>query len=168
MNFSIPLLVTGVLYTLAYFFYARYIAGILGIDRHRATPSVTLQDNVDYVPTRLGVVFSHHFASIAGGGPILGPTLALIYGYQITLVWLMVGCIFFGAVHDFVALFISVREGGKSVAEVARQSFGNRGFFLFIAFTVVMLIMVVVAFHDSGAGLTVVTVWDKRKRSNPA
>ncbi|MFH1537442.1 MAG: carbon starvation CstA family protein [bacterium] len=146
MNISIPLLITMPLFLLAYYVYARYIARILGLDASRPTPAVELCDNVDYVPTKLGVVFSHHFASIAGGGPILGPTLGLIYGYNITFLWLLIGCIFFGAVHDFTALFVSVRERGRSMAEVARKSLGDFGFLLFIAFTIIMLFMVVVAF----------------------
>ena len=146
MNISIPLLIAIPLFLAGYYVYAKWIAGVMGLDASRVPPSVSCRDDVDYVPTKLGVVFSHHFASIAGGGPILGPTLALIFGYKITLWWIIIGCIFFGAVHDFTALFISVREGGRSMAEVARKSLGNFGFFLFISFTIVMLFMVIVAF----------------------
>ncbi len=146
MNISVPMLIAIPLFLIAYYVYAKYLARVLGLDPSRATPSVTQCDNVDYVPTKLGVVFSHHFASIAGGGPILGPTLALIYGYKMSLIWIVVGCIFFGAVHDFTALFVSVRERGRSMAEVARKSLGDFGFLLFIAFTITMLFMVIVAF----------------------
>ncbi len=146
MNISIPLLITIPLYLIAYFFYAKYISGVLGLDPGRKTPAITECDNVDYAPASHAVVFSHHFASIAGGGPILGPTIAMIYGYKISLIWIILGAIFFGAVHDFTSLFVSIREKGKSMAEVARKSLGDLGFFLFIAFTIVMLFMVIVAF----------------------
>ncbi len=146
MNISVPMLITMPLFVFAYYVYAKYLARVVGLDPSRDTPAVTQCDNVDYVPTKLGVVFSHHFASIAGGGPILGPTLALIYGYKMSLLWIVVGCIFLGAVHDFTALFVSVRERGLSMAEVARKSLGDFGFLLFIAFTITMLFMVIVAF----------------------
>jgi carbon starvation protein len=149
MNIAFPMLVTLPLFLLAYYVYASYIARILGLDASRKTPSVEFCDNVDYVPTKLGVVFSHHFAAIAGAGPILGPTLALIYGYKLSLLWIILGCIFFGAVHDFTALFISVREKGKSIAEVARRTLGDFGFFLFVGFTIIMLIMVVASFLNA-------------------
>jgi len=146
MNIALPLVVTLACFFLAYRYYGSFIAKVMGLDPGRLPPSITKKDDVDYVPTNLSVVFSHHFASIAGGGPILGPTLALIYGFQLPFLWILLGCIFFGAVHDFVALFISVREGGRSMAEVARRSLGNSGFFLFIAFTVICLVMVIVSF----------------------
>ncbi|MEW5944795.1 MAG: carbon starvation CstA family protein [bacterium] len=149
MNVSVPMIVTIPLFVVAYFVYARYVAAVLGVDPSRQPPAVALRDDRDYVPTRLGVVFSHHFASIAGGGPILGPTLAMIYGYSLTLVWIVLGCIFFGGVHDFTTLFVSVRERGKSMAEVARKSLGEFGFFLFIAFTIIMLLMVCAAFLNA-------------------
>lgn len=146
MNIAFPLLGAVTAFALAYLFYARTLARVFGLDAGRQTPAVAKRDNVDFVPTKLGVVFSHHFASIAGGGPILGPTLALIFGYNLTFFWIVVGCIFFGAVHDFVALFVSVREGGRSLAEVARRIFGEFGFLLFLGFTVITLIMIIVAF----------------------
>jgi len=155
MNIFFPVITGIILFALAYTLYARFLSNILGVDPSRPTPSREKCDNVDFVPTRLTVVFSHHFASIAGGGPILGPTLALIYGYNLTFFWIVLGSIFFGAVHDFVALFVSMREGGRSIAEVARTSLGETGFFLLIAFTVISLIMVIVAFL--GATVTALT-----------
>lgn len=146
MNIAFPMILTLVLFVAAYRFYGGYLARILGVNIKRTPPSISKTDHVDFVPTKLGVVFSHHFASIAGGGPILGPTLALIYGFHMSFLWIVVGCILFGAVHDFTALFVSMREDGRSLAEVARRIFGPTGFFLFIAFTVVSLVMIIVAF----------------------
>jgi len=146
MNIAIPMGVTIIAFVLAYLLYARYVARAVGVDPGRPTPSTQKNDGVDYIPTRFGVVFSHHFASIAGGGPILGPTLALIFGFHYTWAWILVGCIVFGGVHDFVALFMSVREGGRSTADIARKTLGDLGFFLFIAFTILTLLMIIVAF----------------------
>ncbi|MBU1013769.1 MAG: carbon starvation protein A [Bacteroidetes bacterium] len=146
MNIALPLVLAIIVFFFAYRFYAKYISKIFQIDAAKKTPSVEINDGVDFVPTKPGVLFSHHFASIAGGGPILGPTIALIYGYQISLFWIILGCVLFGAVHDFVALIISIREKGKSIAEVARKTLGDAGFFIFVGFTVICLIMIIVAF----------------------
>jgi carbon starvation protein len=105
-----------------------------------------MKDDCDYVPTKPLVLFGHHFASIAGGGPIIGPTVALLFGFMPVWLWAVLGSIFIGAVHDMTTLFASVREKGKSVAEIAKASLGNTGFFLFISFTIVMLLLVTSAF----------------------
>jgi len=146
------LLIGAVLVTgLGYRFYSRYIAKILGEQKDRETPAVALKDGVDYCPTKSPVVFAHHFASIAGAGPILGPTMALMYGVVPVWIWVLLGGVFFGAVHDYVTLFVSIRERGKSVAEIARKSLGERGFGLMIAFTIVMIILVTSAFLVASA-----------------
>jgi carbon starvation protein len=129
-----------------YFLYGRYIARLLGIDPNRPTPAVRFNDGVDFVPTKAPVVFGHHFASIAAAGPIVGPTLAVMYGFLPTWLWIIVGVIFIGAVHDFTALFISAREGGRSVAEVARRTLGKSGFIFFVAFAILLCVLVSAAF----------------------
>lgn len=146
MNILIPLIITIPLFILAYYLYGGFIAYALGVSKDRKTPSVLYQDNVDYVPTHPLVLFGHHFAAIAGAGPIVGPTVALLYGYIPVWLWVILGVIFFGAVHDFTSLFISVREGGKSMAEVAGRTLGKSGFILFICFTIVMIVLVTSAF----------------------
>ena len=98
------------------------------------------------MPTHKLVIFGHHFASIAGGGPIIGPTVAMIFGYLPVWLWIMFGTLFIGAVHDFTALLASMREKGKSIAEIAEKSLGRTGFLLFIAFTIIMLLMVTSVF----------------------
>jgi carbon starvation protein len=130
----------------AYYLYAGFISKALGLDSRRKTPSELYKDNVDYVPTHPAVLFGHHFAAIAGAGPIVGPTVALLYGYLPVWLWIILGVIFFGAVHDFTALFVSVREGGKSMAEVTGRTLGRSGFILFICFTIVMIVLVTSAF----------------------
>lgn len=140
MGFSLLALLGG------YIFYGRFVARLAGIDPRRPTPAVTVNDGVDFVPTRTPVLFGHHFASIAAAGPIVGPTLAVMYGFLPAWLWIVVGVIFIGAVHDFIALFVSVREGGRSVAEVARRTLGKGGFIFFVTFAILLCILVSAAF----------------------
>jgi carbon starvation protein len=146
INITLPLIVTLPLFFLAYRYYARYIAKVFGEDDKNPTPAVSINDQRDYVPTKPLVLFSHHFAAIAGAGPIIGPTIALVYGYIPVILWIVLGTIFIGAVHDFSALFASVRESGKSMAEVAERSMGKAGFIIFIVFAIFMLLLVGSAF----------------------
>jgi len=96
-------------------------------------------------------VFAHHFATIAGAGPIVGPIMGYVFGYLPVVVWLIIGAVFFGAVHDYTAIFASVREKGKSMAEIAGKTLGRSGFLLFILFTLVMIILVTSAFLGAAA-----------------
>jgi carbon starvation protein len=132
-------------------FYSRYLARQVGEDPSRKTPAVEYNDGVDYCPTKNQVVFAHHFASIAGAGPILGPTMALMYGVVPVWLWVILGGILIGAVHDYITLFVSIRERGKSVAQIARSSLGDSGFALMIAFTIVMIVLVTSAFLVASA-----------------
>lgn len=146
MNILVLLLITLPFLLGAYYIYAGILSKVLGVEPGRKTPSVLYEDNVDYVPTHPLVLFGHHFAAIAGAGPIVGPTVALFYGYLPVWLWVLLGVVFFGAAHDFAALFVSVREGGKSMAEVAGRTLGKSGFVLFICFTIVMIVLVTSAF----------------------
>ena len=135
MNILIFLLVAVGAFIVASRFYARYVAREIGEDTNHPTPAQTYNDGRDYVPTKRYIVFAHHFSSIAGAGPILGPTMAIIYGFVPAWLWIVLGGIFIGAIHDFTILFTCMREGGKSMAEVARKTLGKAGFNLFIFFT---------------------------------
>jgi carbon starvation protein len=146
MNAALLLIVAAVFFFVAYRYYATYIAQIFGESDKNVTPAVALKDDVDYVPTKPIVLFGHHFASIAGGGPIIGPTVAMMFGYMPVWLWCLLGTIFIGAVHDFTTLFASIREKGKSISEIARSTLGNAGFFLFISFTILVLLTVTSAF----------------------
>ena len=146
MNAAVLLVVAAVLFFLAYRFYARFIAKLFGENDQTPTPACSLKDDCDYVPTKPLVLFGHHFASIAGGGPIIGPTTALLFGFMPVWLWAVLGTIFIGCVHDMTTLFASVREKGKSISEIAKASLGNTGFFLFISFTILMLLLVTSAF----------------------
>jgi carbon starvation protein len=146
LNVAALLLACIPIFVVAYLVYSRFIARIFGEDRARKTPAHTLHDGKDYIPANPLILFSHHFASVSGGGPVVGPTVALIFGYGPAWLWIVVGAIFIGAVHDFSSLFISIREGGRSIAEIAERYLGRKGFVLFISFAVVYILLVTSAF----------------------
>lgn len=146
MNVLAMLLGSAAVFYLGYWFYARFIEKVFDVDGSHPSPAVEVNDGVDYVPSRPFVVFGHHFASIAGAGPIIGPTVALVFGYVPVWVWIVVGTLFIGAVHDFSALLASMRENGRSVAEIAKTTLGQSGFLLFIGFTVIMLVILTSVF----------------------
>ncbi|MFP8907036.1 carbon starvation CstA family protein [Streptomyces atacamensis] len=115
-------------YAIAYRFYSRFIARrVLQPDDSRATPAERLEDGVDYHPTDRRVLFGHHFAAIAGAGPLVGPVLAAQMGYLPSTIWIVVGVIFAGAVQDMVVLFLSMRRDGKSLGQMARDEIGRVG-----------------------------------------
>ncbi len=162
MNVLIILAVAAAAFYLASRFYSRSIARWLGEDKSVQTPAVKYCDGRDYVPTKSYIVFAHHFSAIAGAGPILGPTMAILYGFVPAWLWVVLGGIFIGAVHDFTTLFVSMREGGKSMAEVARRTLGTRGFNLFIAFTIVMIVLVTSSFL-SATSISLTSLWPLAK-----
>jgi len=115
------------LFILAYFTYGRFLARrVFRLKADRITPAHALEDGMDYVPTRVPVLFGHHFASIAGLGPILGPAIAVIWGWVPAVIWVVFGCIFIGAVHDLGALRVSLRYQGRSIGDVCRDLIGPR------------------------------------------
>lgn len=146
MNVLVMLLVSLAVFLVGYRFYARFIERVFDVDGTHPTPAEQIHDGVDYVPTKKFVLFGHHFASIAGGGPIIGPTVALVFGYVPVWLWIVLGTVLIGAVHDFSALLASLRERGRSVAEIAERTLGRTGFLLFICFTVIMLLMLTSVF----------------------
>ncbi|UCD65157.1 MAG: carbon starvation protein A [Candidatus Zixiibacteriota bacterium] len=146
MNVLFYFLAALACFLLAYRFYSRLVARAVGEQPERPTPAAEINDGKDYVPTRPSVLFAHHYSTIAGAGPIVGPTLGILYGVGPAWFWIVVGAVFFGAVHDFTALFASIREKGSSMAEVARKSLGKSGFTMFIVFTIVLLVLVTSAF----------------------
>ena len=146
MNSLIIILFAIVAFVVAYIFYGGWLCKKWGIDPKRPTPSHTKEDGVDYVPASKGVVLGHHFASIAGAGPITGPIAAAMFGWVPVLLWIIVGSIFFGGVHDFGALIASIRHDGNSIGEVIEKNIGRRGKRLFAIFAWLTLILVVAAF----------------------
>ena len=142
MNVLLPLVAGAMLFVLATRTYAFYVSRRLGVDDTRPTPSQRLQDGRDYVPTRTHVVFAHHFSVIAGAGPIVGPVMALVYGWGPAWLWIIIGCILFGAVHDMTAMFVSLREDGRSIADMSRRCLGTYGYLLFLAFVIMILTLI--------------------------
>jgi len=162
MSLLLILAVSLVLFYLASRWYGRGISRLMKLDDNEATPAVNQNDGKDYVPTKLHIVFAHHFATIAGAGPILGPTVAVLYGFVPAWLWVLLGGIFFGAVHDFTSLFVSVKEGGKSLAEITRKTVGGAGFILFVTFTMLMLLLVTAAFLNATA-MSLTSRWPLEK-----
>ena len=110
---------------LGYFVYGAWLEKVWGLDPRRPTPAHEFRDGIDYLPSRAPVVLGHHFSSIAGAGPINGPIQAAIFGWLPCFLWIVVGGIFFGGVHDFGALFASLRNKGRSIGEVTSGSAQN-------------------------------------------
>jgi len=129
-------------YLVAYRFYSAFIAAkVIALDNSRATPAERLDDGRDFVPTNRWVVMGHHFAAIAGPGPLVGPTLAAQFGYLPGTLWLIVGAVLGGCVQDFVILFCSIRRDGKSLGQMAKEEVSRRGGW--IALLAVLAIMIV-------------------------
>lgn len=134
------------IYGLGYWLYGGFLRKLFKLDEKRKTPAHTMYDGVDYVPAKPFVLFGHHFASIAGTGPIVGPILAVEFGWLPVLLWLLIGCIFVGAMHDMAAMVLSVRHQGKSIASIIEEYIGFWGRQLFIVFCLATLILVVAVF----------------------
>ena len=146
MNGIILLLGATALFAAAYFLYGRLLERVLGVDPARKTPAFEKGDGVDYVPAHPAVLFGHHFASIAGAGPIVGPIAAAYFGWGAVVAWVVLGCIFIGAVHDMVSLYLSVRHEGRSIASVIETVLGRPGKLLFLLFCWSTLILVCAEF----------------------
>src|SRR5213080_3808220 len=134
-------------YSLGYRFYSKFIAAkVLVLDGARATPAERLENGRDFLPTNKWVVFGHHFAAIAGPGPLLGPVLAAQFGYLPGTLWILVGAVFGGCVQDFVILLFSVRRDGKSLTEMAREEGGKLGGLIaYLAVISIIIILLSVA-----------------------
>lgn len=133
---------------LAYRFYARFLSRkIFELDAEAITPSHAQEDGIDFVPTKKAVLFGHHFTSIAGASPIVGPAIAVIYGWLPAILWIVLGTIFIGGVHDLGALVVSLRHQGRSIGELTDTLVGDRArtLFLFIIFFLLLIVLAVFA-----------------------
>src|SRR2546427_4299944 len=129
-------------YLVGFRFYAKFLsAKVMALDDKRATPAERLRDGHDFEPTNKWILFGHHFAAIAGPGPLVGPTLAAQFGYLPGTLWIVLGAVVGGAVQDFVILFCSMRRNGKSLGQMAREEIGKLGGF--VALLTVLLIMII-------------------------
>lgn len=141
-------LIAAAIFLAAYFVYGGFLAKKWGFDPSKKTPAHEMNDGVDYVPASAPVLLGHHFSSIAGAGPIVGPIQAAIFGWVPVFLWIVIGSIFFGGVHDMGALFLSVRNKGKSLGESIGTTLGKTGKTLFALFAWLTLILVVAAFAN--------------------
>lgn len=148
MNALFIIVISIIIFIAAYVTYGAWLAKQWGIDPSRKTPAHEINDGIDYVPSKPAVLLGHHFASIAGAGPINGPIQAAIFGWVPVLLWIVIGSIFFGGVHDYGSLFASVRHKGKSIGEVIHTNMGKRGMMLFSVFAWLTLLLVVAAFTN--------------------
>lgn len=140
------------IYSISYRYYAAFLAAkVLALKKENPTPSTTMSDGNDYVPTNKWVLFGHHFAAIAGAGPLIGPMLAAQFGYLPGFLWILVGATLGGAVHDMVVLTASVRKNGKSIAQIAKDEIGPVGG---IAASIAVLFIIVITL--AGLGVAVV------------
>ncbi len=152
MNSAFLVIVAALVLVLAYRFLGAFMAAkVLALDASRAVPSETLQDGRDYVPTNKWVLLGHHFAAIAGAGPLIGPVLAAQFGWLPGTLWILIGAVLAGAVHDSVVLLASVRHQGRSIAEIAREIIGVR---MGLVTSVAVLVILIIAM--AGLGIPVV------------
>src|SRR5690349_13996341 len=133
----------------AYYTYGPLLVRLLRLDPNADTPATTLRDDVDYVPIESKFLLSQHFSAIAAAGPIVGPILAGVwFGWLPALIWILIGSIFIGGVHDFTALVASIRHKARSIAEVVRDHMSQRAYLLFLSFVWLALVYIIVAFTD--------------------
>ena len=148
MPLSLLLLISAIILFLAYRLYGKYVYNKFGLSDARKAPSHTHRDGIDYEPSKPIVVLGHHFASIAGAGPIVGPIIAVTFGWIPAVIWILVGGIFFGAVHDLGSMAASLRTEGKSIGVIIRNQIGVKGKQLFVIFSFSTLILVIGVFSD--------------------
>ncbi len=146
MNAMLVVIVGIAILIVGYIFYGGWLAKQWGVDDSKVTPAHELEDGMDYVPAKAPVLMGHHFSSIAGAGPINGPIQAAVFGWVPVVLWVLIGGIFFGAVHDYGALFASIRHKGQSLGEVVALNIGERAKKLFLTFSYLTLVLVVAAF----------------------
>ncbi len=148
--------VSAVILTIAYFTYGRLLSRLFQLNDRLPTPAVTMRDDVDYVPCHAAPLLSQHFSAIAAAGPIVGPILAgLTFGWLPALLWILIGSILVGGVHDLSALVASIRHRASSIAEVVRVHISGRAYLLFLSFVWLALVYIVVAFTDVTASMFV-------------
>ncbi len=146
MNLLILVLIALVAFAIALKTYGGYLGKLVGLDNSKKTPAHTMTDGVDYIPTKVPVLMGHHFSSIAGAGPITGPIAASVFGWLPCFLWIVLGSIFIGGVHDFMALISSVRNEGKSIGEVVGKNVSTRAKTLFLIFICLTLILIIAVF----------------------
>src|SRR5688572_6645384 len=149
MNLLLIVVLSAVLLSVAYWTYGPILARLLQLNPNARTPAYELRDEVDYAPLDSNALLSQHFSAIAAAGPIVGPILAgAMFGWLPALIWILIGAIFVGGVHDLSALTASIRHKARSIAEVTREHMSQRSFMLFLTFVWLALVYIIVAFTD--------------------
>ena len=148
MNGLALLLGATFIFIVAYITYGSWLAKKWGVDPSRPTPAYTQKDGIDYVPTQPAVLLGHHFSSIAGAGPIVGPISAAVFGWIPVCLWIIIGSIFFGGVHDYGSMVASLRHKGQSIGQIIESNVGRRAKLLFSIFAWITLLVVVAAFAN--------------------
>ena len=147
MEILLLILICGVGYLTAYHTYGRFLAKkIFKLRKDAFVPSKEFEDGIDYVPTKKGIIFGHHYTSIAGTGPIVGPAIGIIWGWLPAILWVTVGCIFMGAVHDLGTLVVSMRNEGKSISEITAKYINSRIRLIFFVVVFLCLLIVIAVF----------------------
>jgi len=149
MGLIVVVLASAAILSIAYVTYGRVLARLLRLDPKAPTPAVELRDDIDYEPIAPSTLFPQHFSAIAAAGPIVGPILAgLMFGWLPALIWILVGSILIGGVHDFTSLVASIRHKARSIAEVVRDHMSPLSYILFLSFIWIALVYIIVAFTD--------------------
>ncbi|SDL22818.1 carbon starvation CstA family protein [Tessaracoccus oleiagri] len=156
---SLVLMVIGLaVFAFGYLVYSKYLANrVLKLDEAFVTPSHELNDGIDYVPTNKFILWGHHFTSVAGAAPIVGPAVAIIWGWLPAFLWVTIGTVFFAGMHDLGALWASQRNKGRSIGSLSARYIGKRGSYLFLVVIFLLLLMVVTAFAVVITGLLINT-----------
>ncbi len=153
MNVLVIVAISAIVLAVAYVTYGRFLSRYLKLDPRRPTPAVEMRDDLDYVPIESKFLLSQHFSAIAAAGPIVGPIVAgVMFGWLPALLWILIGSIFIGGVHDMTALTASIRHKARSIAEVVRDHMSQRSYILFLTFIWIALVYIIVAFTDITAG----------------
>ena len=157
MEVLLLIIICGGGFLLAYHTYGHFLANkIFKLDKNAPVPSHELQDGIDYVPAKKGIIFGHHYTSIAGTGPIVGPAIGIIWGWVPAILWVVFGSIFMGAVHDLGALVVSMRNEGKSISDITAKYINGRVRFIFFIIVFLALLIVIAIF-----GMVIAIVFDR-------
>jgi len=154
MNSAILTILCLLFFLAGYRFYSKYLSEkIFNLSNDEKTPAHAFKDNIDYVPTNKHILFGHHFTSIAGAAPIIGPCIAVYWGWLPAILWVVLGTVFMGATHDFSALVVSLKEKGKSIADISSTTLNNRIRIMFLIFVMCLTWLVLAVFANAIAGL---------------
>ena len=154
MNSAYLAIIALLSFYMGYRFYSQFISNrIFGLDDNLTMPAYEFEDGLDFVPTKRNILFGHHFTSIAGAAPIIGPCIAAYWGWLPSLIWIVLGTIFMGAVHDFGALVVSLKEKGRSIADITSTVINPRARIMFLIFVMLLTWLVLAVFAMAISGL---------------